>query len=375
VIPEDWEVTKVGEVANVKTGPFGSSLHERDYVTDGTPIITVEHLGEQGVFHYNLPMVSDIDKKRLNRYILQTNDIVFSRVGSIDRNSLISQEENGWLFSGRLLRIRLESKHNVASFLSYNFQQESTKQRIRSVAVGQTMASLNTQILKNISISLPPTKAEQTAIATALSDADALIQSLEKLIAKKRNIKQGAMQELLRPEKCEKVKLLGEICEINKGQLITSNDIVFGDVPVIAGGKSPAYYHNKPNRLGRTITISASGANAGYVAFHKTPIFASDCSTIEESDNYSIEFIFYLLCLKQKEIYATQSGGAQPHIHPIDLYPIETPILDIEEQQNIATILSDMDAEISALEAKLAKYKQVKQGMMQELLTGKTRLV
>ncbi|MBU3966740.1 MAG: hypothetical protein KKG76_05085, partial [Euryarchaeota archaeon] len=107
VIPVDWVVKKLGVIADVKTGPFGSSLHERDYVDDGTPIITVEHLGEYGVVHENLPMVSDFDRKRLNAYALQPDDIVFSRVGSVDRNSLIKEKENGWLFSGRLLRIRL----------------------------------------------------------------------------------------------------------------------------------------------------------------------------------------------------------------------------------------------------------------------------
>src|SRR5712691_1261482 len=121
VIPEDWEVTKLREVADVKTGPFGSSLHEKDYVDDGTPIITVEHLGEQGVIYVNLPMVSDIDRKRLKAYSLSKGDIVFSRVGSVDRNALIKEEESGWLFSGRLLRIRLKISKIYPHFLSYYF--------------------------------------------------------------------------------------------------------------------------------------------------------------------------------------------------------------------------------------------------------------
>jgi type I restriction enzyme S subunit len=119
VIPEDWRITKLGAVADVKTGPFGSALHEKDYVDDGTPIITVEHLGEQGVVYVNLPMVSDLDRKRLNAYSLLKGDIVFSRVGSVDRNCLIKEEESGWLFSGRLLRIRLKTSDICTSFLSY----------------------------------------------------------------------------------------------------------------------------------------------------------------------------------------------------------------------------------------------------------------
>jgi len=196
VIPEDWEVKKLGDIANVKTGPFGSALHERDYVSNGTPIITVEHLSEFGIVHANLPMVSDKDKERLKAYSLEINDIVFSRVGSIDRNSLITPLEEGWLFSGRLLRIRINNKKVFSPYLSYYFHTEPFKLRIRSVAVGQTMPSLNTQILNGIDVILPPLP-EQRSIARVLSDTDELINALDKLIAKKRDIKKAVMQELL----------------------------------------------------------------------------------------------------------------------------------------------------------------------------------
>jgi type I restriction enzyme S subunit len=197
LIPEDWEVTKLGKVADVKTGPFGSAFHEKDYVDDGTPIITVEHLGEQGIVYMNLPMVSDSDKKRLSTYSLLEGDIVFSRVGSVDRNALVKEKESGWLFSGRLLRIRLKISAICSSYLSYYFNQEQTKQRIRAVAVGQTMASLNTQILRNIDIAFPPTNSEQRVIAAILSDMDAEIVTLERKREKVRALKQGMMQELL----------------------------------------------------------------------------------------------------------------------------------------------------------------------------------
>ncbi|MBI4001521.1 MAG: restriction endonuclease subunit S [Nitrospira defluvii] len=192
----EWEICQIRDVADVKTGPFGSSLHERDYVEDGTPIITVEHLDEFGVSHFNLPKVSESDRQRLKAYALQEHDIVFSRVGSVDRNALIRSEELGWLFSGRLLRVRLDRRTVFAPYLSYYFHAEPFKQRVRTVTVGQTMASLNTQILKGITIHLPHL-AEQTAIAAILSDMDAEIAALETKLAKARQLKQGMMQELL----------------------------------------------------------------------------------------------------------------------------------------------------------------------------------
>jgi len=192
----EWQVKPLGELSDVKTGPFGSSLHESDYVADGTPIITVEHLGEFGVEHVNLPMVSEVDCRRLHAYSLDAGDIVFSRVGSVDRNALIRPPEAGWLFSGRLLRVRPDQRQLWAPYLSYQFHSEPFKALVRSVAVGQTMASLNTQILKGINVAFP-TLNEQTAIATILADMDAELTALEARRDKTRALKQGMMQELL----------------------------------------------------------------------------------------------------------------------------------------------------------------------------------
>jgi type I restriction enzyme S subunit len=156
---------------------------------------------------------------------------------------------------------------------------------------------------------------------------------------------------------------------------MTSSALLPGDVPVIAGGKQPAYFQATANRFGRTITISASGASAGYVALHDKPIFASDCSTISESRNYCLDFVFYQLCSKQQMIYKAQSGGAQPHIHAKDLNPILFTFPALPEQAAIAAVLSDMDAELALLQARRDKTRALKQAMMQKLLTGRTRLV
>jgi type I restriction enzyme, S subunit len=192
----EWAVMPLGEIAHVKTGPFGSSLHESDYVRDGTPIITVEHLGEFGVEHFNLPRVSDFDRHRLRAYELRVGDLVFSRVGSVDRNALIRDAEEGWLFSGRLLRVRPDIQKAYAAYLSYQFHSEAFLTSIREVAVGQTMACLNTKILKGVPVSIPPLP-EQTAIAAALTDMDAEVVALERRLNKTRDLKQAMMQELL----------------------------------------------------------------------------------------------------------------------------------------------------------------------------------
>ena len=269
------------------------------------------------------------------------------------------------------------------------------KDEMLSRASGSTFAEISARKLSTITLQLPPLP-EQQRIAKALSDVDALISTTEKLIQKKKNIKQGAMQNLLTgkkrlpgfaksttykqtelgpiPEDWE-VKRLEEI-EIKNGEMLKSDEYKEGTIPVIAGGKKPAGYHNRYNRKGNTITISGSGANAGFVSFYEQPIFASDCSTINEQKNIQIEYLFYSLILKQEEIYNCQAGGAQPHIHAKDIKDLYVLLpKNDKEQTAIANVLSSMDKEIETLNTKLEKYRNLKTAMMQQLLTGKIRLV
>ncbi len=381
VIPEDWEVKTYGDIFKY----LATATYSRAELTENDDVKYV-HYGDihtkwyffLDVANSYLPTVRSEQVKNYN--FLQDGDIIMAdasedyagicksvevkNIGAVKAisglHTFLLRDSNGFFVNG------------YKGYIHFN---RMVKDQFDRLATGLKVYGVSKTNLKFVQIPLPPTLAEQTAIASALSDADALISRLETLIAKKRDIKQGAMQKLLQPKEGWEVKKLGEVCGIRKGQLITDSTRINGNIPVIAGGKTPAYFHNKPNRIGKTITISASGASAGYVAFHDYSIFASDCSTIEESENYSIEFLYYLMQLLQEKIYKMQTGGAQPHIHPSDLNPIQVSIPTIEEQTRIATILSDMDTEIQTLESKLEKYKNIKLGMMQNLLTGKVRLV
>ncbi len=169
-------------------------------------------------------------------------------------------------------------------------------------------------------------------------------------------------------------KRLDAILKIQKGEIITETDIQIGNIPVVAGGVKPAYYHDTANRGGKTITVSASGKNAGYVAIWNEPIFASDCLTISENINYCIEYIYYQLSYRQSEIYDLQTGGAQPHVYAKDISPLLIPVPQLEEQKAIAEILLDVDHYVDALTLLIAKKKVIKLAVMQQLFTGKMRL-
>lgn len=156
----------------IQTGPFGSQLHQEDYVPIGTPIVTVEHLGENHIIHEDVPRVSDADRSRLSRYLLREGDIVFSRVGSVDRRAIVRRAEDGWMFSGRCLRVRPNTRKIDPGYLSYFFGLPSFKEHIRAIAVGATMPSLNTSILSDVVVPHPPNIAEQQAIAHILGTLD-----------------------------------------------------------------------------------------------------------------------------------------------------------------------------------------------------------
>lgn len=165
----------LGDIAISQTGPFGSQLHEEDYVSEGTPIVTVEHLGDTNFTHQNLPFISEADTKRLSKYILIEGDIVFSRVGSIDRNVYVDKNHEGWMFSGRCIRVRADKNKVNPRYLSYYFKQNSFKKMMMNLAVGATMPSLNTKIMNSIELDLLP-RENQDKIANILSAIDDKIQ-------------------------------------------------------------------------------------------------------------------------------------------------------------------------------------------------------
>lgn len=130
---------------------------------------------------------------------------------------------------------------------------------------------------------------------------------------------------------------LSTIATIEKGQAITSKDIISGDYPVIAGGQSSPYNHNQYNYKGNVVTVSASGAYSGYVWYHDYPIFASDCSVIYSKDEkmYLTKYIYEILHMRQQEIYLLQKGAGQPHVYASDLAQITIPIIPLEKQREI----------------------------------------
>ena len=194
---DPWEQRKLGDISEIKTGPFGSTLHADDYVSDGIPIITTEHFktGSLPTDKYGLPQVSENDFSRLSAYILNAGDIVFSRVGSVDINALITPFQSTWLFSGRVLRVRPQNK-NSSQFLHTLLETEDVKNDIRTRAVGQTMPSINTEILKTTPLRLPESTLEQEQLGKYFLNLDTLITLHQRKYEKLVNIKKSMLDKM-----------------------------------------------------------------------------------------------------------------------------------------------------------------------------------
>ena len=152
---------------------------------------------------------------------------------------------------------------------------------------------------------------------------------------------------------------LSEIAIIRKGNSITKKDSVEGEIPVIAGGQQPAYFHNESNRNGNVITVSASGAYAGFINYFDIPIYASDCSTIEVSDSNkaNIKFLFYVIKSKQDDFYRFQIGGGQPHVYPSHFSNYKIPLPPLSVQQEIVSKLEQYEKIIAGARQVVENYK------------------
>lgn len=377
IIPEDWEVKTIGDYYEVTSS---KRVFQSQWRRIGVPFFRAREiviLADKGKVDNELFIDQELYDLYKRQYgVPQAGDVLVTGVGTLGRLYVVRSNDSPFYFKdGNIIWFKNKGYNSV--LLSYLFQTDSVISQITDNSGGSTVGTYTIQNAINTKIITSNLPAEQNAIAEALSDVDALIAALDKKIAKKRLVKQGAMIRLLggKGKKLGNPKIK-DIVSIKKGDMLTSGQYITGHIPVIAGGKSAAGYHNIANRQANTITISASGASAGYVAFHDYPIFATDCSTIEPNESYDIRYIFYLLSFYQPQLYALQTGGAQPHVHPNDIYDLNIHHnSDIEIQRKIATILSDMDKEIADLEARRDKYKLIKSGMMQKLLIGQIRLI
>lgn len=402
IIPDNWNVCEFGDLVNyIKGFPFKSA----DYTDDGVRIVRVSDTSYDSIQDSGVIYISERSAKSYKKWELREYDLVFSTVGSkppmydslVGKAILVSKNHIGCLLNQNAVLIREKSlSPDLQKLLLNHFRTVRYIDFIEVIYRGNAnQASITLEDLFKFKIPLPTTKTEQIAISAALSDADALIYALQKLIAKKRQIKQGAMQTLLTPLENGVLKAgwvrmkLGDVCNPSKSRFnpILSNishkcveleHIAQGTGMLLGCIESREQLSQKAVFQKGDILF---GKLRPYLRKFLHAHFDGVCSTeiwvLKPEKGVKNEWLYYLIQLNSVVEAANQSTGTKmPRAEWSTVKNVEVFVPTSEkEQSRIATILSDMDQDIAALESKLAKYQQIKQGMMQNLLTGRIRLV
>ena len=376
-IPDDWIVQEVQALASVRGGkrlPLGRSL-----VTDvtGHPYIRVTDMVPGGVDARNIQYVPEDIFPQIKNYRIFIDDIFISVAGTLGIVGKIPRELDGANLTENADRITAITCNR--DFLLYNLMSPRIQGVIESEKTVGAQPKLALGRIESFQIAIPPNGEEQKAIASALSDMDALISSLDQLIAKKRDIQQAAMQQLLTGQRRLpgftgewEVKRLGDVLRVRHGRDQKEVESVDGAYPILATGgeigRTDVPLHEKPSVLiGRKGTIDRP-------MYRDTPFWTVDTLFYTElSSKVFAKFIYYRFLIIDWYSYNEASGV--PSLNAATIENIEVQLPDVTEQTAIDTILSDMDSELAALEARRDKVRQLKQGMMQELLTGRIRLV
>ena len=370
----EWKDIELGQIAEVQTGPFGSQLKNEQYVTGGTPVVTVEHIKEFCIQNFNYPSVTEADKERLKKYLVKTGDILFTRVGSVDLSAYVQSHQNGWMFSSRMLRVR-PNKEIDSRFLSYSFQQKSFREFILNISVGATMPSINTEILKSIPVSYPPLPT-QRAIASILTSLDDKIDLLHRQNKTLEQMAETLFRQWFVVEAKEgwETQKLGDFIQPKKGRNITKSEAIDGEFPVVAGGLEPSCYHNQSNTKAPVITVSASGANAGFVRLYNSPVWSSDSSYIDETITPYVFFFYVFLKFNQEILFDKQEGSAQPHIYPSHIMELEVPSFPNDMIANFENVVKPMFQKIKSNQTQIRTLTAMRDSLLPKLMSGEVRV-
>jgi len=396
---KDWENTTIGNLFTFKNGLNKS----KEFFGQGTPIVNyMDVYKNRGIHAEQILGRVTLSTEEINRFDVQKGDVFFTRTSEtpeeVGYSSVMLDDITDCVFSGFVLRGRPITDKLDILFCQYVFMNETIRKAIISSCTYTTRALTNGTQLSAIEIQLPD-KSEQHRIAETLSDTDELITTLEKLIAKKRTIKQGAMQELLTGKRRlpgfsgewveKKVSDFGvivtgatpstSVAEYWNGNIpwVTPTDISVSKDIFITERMITEYGLSVIRELpANTLLITCIASIGKNTILRSIGASNQQINAIIPKADYNVDFLYYLFEINKTYLLGKAGQTATSIISKQDFSEfIFTVPCNLPEQTAIASILSDMDAEIDVLTAKLNKFRNIKQGMMSELLTGRIRLL
>lgn len=404
-LPEGWHLPRVIDIAARRAnatvgGPFGSDLVANDYVDSGVPVIRGQNMGQRYVAG-EFAFVSPAKAKALQANLARPSDLVFTQRGTLGQVALIpTGPYEEYLISQSQMKLTLDCGAAVPGYVHQYFASALGQKQILDSAIQTGVPHTNLGILRNYAVPMPRRVDEQEAIAAALTDADTLIDSLEQLLTKKRQIKQGAMQELLTGKRrlpgfsasVPTIKL-GTVCKMQSGGTPPATQPSFFDGPHHWVAISDITQANKYLfTTDRSLSDAGLDASPAQIFPKGTVLYAmyasvGECciATMEVCTSQAIlamqpiacldsEYLYYWLCSSKANAKSAVQQGTQGNLNKGIVQDMSIRQPDIREQQAIAKVLSDMDSDIAATEERLTKARALKQAMAQALLTGRIRL-
>lgn len=382
---------ELSEIALLLNGDRSSNYpSDADFISYGVPFVNTGHLSDGKIDYSRVDYISKAKANSLSGAKIVAEDILLCLRGTLGKYAFV--EKDGGAPASSLVVIRANKDKILPRFLYYVVSSNIFQHQILIENNGSSQPNLSAKSVMGFRVPFP-TKKEQQAVSNVLSDIDALIENLEKLISKKRAIKQGAMQELLTGRRrlpgyeatTWTEYRLDQICKLINGRAYAQHELLGrGKYQVLRLGNlftnGHWYYSNlelpeKQYCVDGDLIYAWSATFGPRIWRGKKSIFHYHIWKLELSENISKEFLYHYLSYDVHTLMTELQGGTMAHLTKGTMEKRQLFIPSYNEQKAIADILSDMDMEIAGSEEKLAKYKMIKHGIMSELLTGHIRLI
>lgn len=354
----------------------------------GYPLIRTPNIGRGRLILDDVHRVSkDIYDKRNARAIPQDDDLILAREAPAGNVAIIKNGEQVCL-GQRTVLIRPDKRKVYPDFLVYYILAPQQQYELLGTANGATVAHVNIPVIKALPVELPAKEVQQKA-ADILKAYDDLIENNQKQIKLLEEAAQRLYKEWfvdLRFPGYENTEIdngiptgwhmgtLGEIVEFRRGKTITKAQVKEGNVPVVAGGLEPAYYHNEANTKAPVITVSGSGANAGFSRMYHEDVFASDCSFADIQGTKSISFVYCFLKANKYQLDALQKGSAQPHVYAKDINAMEILVPQSEMITHYCAKVDVLFNKIGVLQKQMAAASEARDRLLPKLMSGEIEL-
>lgn len=386
----EWKKVKLGDYIDVLSG---FAYKSKDFSDSGVPVIKIKNVSPPRITLEDLSYVPEAIAYQNPRYILKKGDVLIAMTGS-HINQIASvvgrvgrvRYDNITVLNQRVGKIvNKDESLSCLDFIYYYLSQYEVKVELAQKAGGAAnQANISPSDIKNLTIPYPPIEI-QHRIATILSRYDSLIENYQKQIklleeAAQRLYKEWFVDRHFPGHENTKIvdgvpegwtpSKLGQLAEFKRGKTITRKEVIEGDVPVVAGGLEPAYFCNKSNTAERVITVSGSGANAGFTRMYFEKVWASDCSFVDASTTPFLHFVYCFLKDNKTIIDNLQKGAAQPHVYAKDINSLEICVPSVGVLKSFEEKVSMYFDTIASLQSQIRLLTEARDRLLPKLMGG-----